>query len=55
MSNLINTNRGFEAMLPVSEEPKVEEVTIDNTKEVAVEFTIFNWHFKFSITFSRGK
>lgn len=40
-------------MLPVSKEPEVEEVAIDNTKEITIEFTILSWSFKFSITFSR--
>lgn len=44
---------GFEAMLPLSKEPEVEEVAIDNTKELAIRITILSWRFKFSITFSR--
>lgn len=53
MSDLLNINRGFNAMLPVSKESKAEEVAVDNKKEIAIEFTIFGWRFKFSITFSR--
>lgn len=52
MSKLININRGFEAMLPEPKDPEREEVTIKKN-ELAVEFTIFKWRFKLSLSFLR--
>lgn len=52
MSNFLNINRGFEAMLPESRTPEGEEVTIKKN-ELAAEFTIFKWRFKISLSFSR--
>ena len=51
MSDIININKGFVAMLP-EPPPEVEEVTIEKN-ELAAEFTIFKWRFKISLSFTK--
>ena len=51
MYDVLNINKGFEAMLPESESPKVEEVS--KTRELSIKFRVLSITFKIALTFTR--